>query len=353
MSETASQVLPAAVCIACGGRGTWHAARQDLVCQSCGTTITAAAGASSPIDSFALLPRLRDRPDSGRDWQPRATHLRCRSCQSLVNYDEHIVGRVCEACGTPALVPCDATGAPVFPSGVLPFRITEAEARARLTQALAAGHLFRRRGKRSPIESVRAVYVPCWIFSAKIFCRWRGEKQETDREGQTRRVGIDGVVDRAFTDFIVPAARSIPAALLNSIGPFALADMSGYDTRYLAGSSVEIYGTNMWDAWDEASGRMQAEVDAQLGSDSGCWPSQLETWPEWSEQRCTHVLVPAYVMSCREGRHLYQGIVNGATGKTASAQPPDRTVTIVLVVIALAILAAVGYGVAWIVRSLI
>src|SRR5262245_34216111 len=118
-------------CPSCGGVTSWNAARFALVCQSCGTASDAPAAAGG-VDHFSLLPRLADRPDSGRDWQPTATHLRCRSSQSIVTYDEHVVGRSCEACGTPALVPTDRTGAPVVPSGVLPFKLPESGAREHL-----------------------------------------------------------------------------------------------------------------------------------------------------------------------------------------------------------------------------
>src|SRR5262245_12254133 len=162
------------------------------------------AAPTGPIDCFALLPRLGDRPDSGRDWQPRATHLRCRACQSLVAYDAHIVGRTCEACGTPGLVPSDETGVPVTPSGILPFRVGEADARTKVTEWL------RSKGCRNAaVETSRAVYVPCWVFNASVSCRWRGEKERTDRDGRSERIAIDGVVERAFDDYVVPASRSI------------------------------------------------------------------------------------------------------------------------------------------------
>ena len=113
----AAESVGAAACVSCGGGLAWNAARQRLVCRSCGTDAAEPASPAGAVEHFPLLPRLADRPDSGRDWQPRATHLRCRSCQAIVAYDEHVVGRACDACGTPALVPSDATGAPVLPAG--------------------------------------------------------------------------------------------------------------------------------------------------------------------------------------------------------------------------------------------
>jgi hypothetical protein len=100
---------------------------------------------------------------------------------------------------------------------------------------------------------------------------WRGEIQRT-RKGETQIIAIDGVVERAFDGYIVPASGSLPADLVRSVEPFPLTDLCSYDTRYLAGSTVEVYAMNMWDAWDVASARMQAELDAELKKDSKCSP---------------------------------------------------------------------------------
>ncbi len=126
---TASAAFP---CATCGDQAVWHAGRQEVVCPSCGTTVATRPEAAGPVTSFAVLPRLRDRPSSGRDWQAVATRVRCTACNAIMEYGAGVAGRNCDACASPALMPSDETGAPVSPSGVLPFRITESDARTRL-----------------------------------------------------------------------------------------------------------------------------------------------------------------------------------------------------------------------------
>jgi hypothetical protein len=58
----------------------------------------------------------------------------------------------------------------------------------------------------------------------------------------------------------------------------------------------------MWDAWDVASQRMTEDLNAELKAESGCSLDALETWPDWSAERCAHVLVPAYTMTCRHAK---------------------------------------------------
>jgi hypothetical protein len=333
-------------CVTCGGAGTWHPGRQQLICSSCGSAIAVPPGPPGAVTGFDLMPLLADRPDSGRDWKAAATQVRCTACQTVMKFEPGVSGRNCEACGSPALVPCHETGAPVSPSGVLPFRITEADARTHLSAWFTTLWMFPRAHERPVIDTVRAVYLPCWTFSARVHCRWRGEITRT-RNGETRTVAIDGVIDSSYDDYLVPAARSLPWDLLESIEPFPMPDVAVYDTRYLAGSIVELYAVNMWDAWDTASQRMQDELNAELKADSKCRPEALETWPKWSDQRAKHLLVPVYMVTYQHGARTFEAGVNGCTGEVAGTRPRDVAGEIVAWALLLTFVGAVIYGIAW------
>ena len=341
MTSPLPESLTAPSCVSCAGVVAWNATRQQPVCRSCGTEAPVAEPAAG-VEHFPLLPRLADRPDSGRDWQPRPTHLRCRSCQSVVACDQHVVGRACEACRTPALVPSDATGVPVMPSGVLPFRLTEVDARARFTDWLKTQH-----ARRMAVDTVRGLYLPCWMFNARVSCRYRGERERTNHDGESERIAIDGLVELSFDDYLIPATNTIDADTVASLAPFPAADMRGYDAHYLAGFTTEVFTRNMWDSWDAASARMEKELNAALATDSKCYPSMLETWPEWRDHRGALVLVPAYVIAYRHKKKDYQAVVNGSTGETTGSRPWVPMDILVLGIL-FTILAAIGYGIYWV-----
>jgi hypothetical protein len=351
MNDVPSAV-PAHRCENCGGLGTWHPARLALVCPSCGTVVVLPPESWGPVLGFPLLPSLRDRPDSGRDWRPQATHLLCRSCHSVVRYSGHVVGRNCDACGAPALMPCDGSGAPVVPEGVLPFRITLDAARQAVTEWLGSHRMLRRRGV-AVIDTAETLYLPYWAFTARVQCRWRGEVQRTNRQGETRRIGIDGEVDRAFDDYLEPASGSALATLLRSVEPFPMADVRPYDERYLAGSTVETYNINMWDGWDRASARMHQQLNDELERDSKCSPDALETWPKWSGEQCTHLLVPAYVITYQHRGQRYQTVVNGWTARVAGTAPRDVLVEILSGVILLTVALGLIYAAFRVIRGLV
>ncbi len=132
-----------------------------------------------------------------------------------------------------------------------------------------------------------------------------------------------------------------------------MADLARYDTAYLAGTHVEVYGVNLWDAWDAASARMHAEFDAALRKDAKVLStSMLETWPEWSGERCHHVLVPAYVVDYRYGSQPYVAVVNGRTGAIAGRKPLNLGAELIVVAVALMIVVGLVYGGVQLVRWL-
>ncbi|MFI5077951.1 MAG: hypothetical protein ACHQRO_11445 [Vicinamibacteria bacterium] len=324
-------------CVACGAHGTWHPGRQAVVCPACGTAIETAGGVPAAPEAFEFLHLLRDRPDSGRDWQPGATRVRCDACGTQMDYPAYLAGRDCEGCGSPALIPCDETGAPVHPSGIVPFLLTEPEARERVAAWLEKQRPTGSR-RRFAIDTMRALYVPGWTFSARARVPWRAERLRTNRKGETERESIDGVVDVTIDHDFVPATASVPADLLAQADPFDAADLVAYDPRYLAGYEVEVYAVNLWDAWDASDAQMQRRVDSAVRADAGRDAGGLETWPEWSGQRCRHVLVPVYAVTYTYGGQRYDALVNGRAGWVRGRTPSDPLGCLISIVVLLGIL---------------
>jgi hypothetical protein len=337
-------------CPACGGHGIWSPVKQHVACRSCQSVVPLRPAAAGPVGGFAFIALLRDRPDSGRDWKPTATQVRCTTCLAVSTYDAQIVGRACDACGAPTMIPCDATGAPVNPGALLPFRISPEEAREKLTQWIKGQRVLRRRRHGASFDSVSALYLPCWAFSAHYHCAWRGEAEI--RSGDDRkRVGIDGVVELDFADILIPATATLPHSMWDKVEPFPLSESLPFDTRYLAGFTVETYAVNMWDAWDAASARMQQEADRALKRDSSDNVAALEAWPKWTAERCKHVLVPLYRATYRHRGETYEVVVNGYTGTIEGTRPWDPIVDTLVVILMIAVPLGIIAGLVWLVRA--
>jgi hypothetical protein len=327
-------------CPACGKHGVWDPARQALACRSCGTIIDPAPATSGPVESFEFIPLLRDRPDSGRDWQPGATRVRCSTCGTSMDYPAYLAGRNCEGCGSPTLVACDATGAPVHPSAVAPFALTETDARDRVVDWLEKKRPIGSR-RRGVIDTVRAVYLPCWMFTAQVRVPWRAERPKRNRDGEWEREPVDGVVELDWDGELAPGTASLPADLLERIEAASTADLRPYDPRYLAGYEVELYGINLWDAWDPIDTRMRGRVDWAVQRAAGLTSVGLETWPEWTAQRCRHVLVPVYAVEYTFAGERYLALVNGRSGTVAGRFAKDWIGIAIGVTVLLAVLAGI------------
>lgn len=226
----------------------------------------------------------------------------------------------------------------------MPFAIGDGDARDRLAAWLRARRPLGSR-RRPTVDRVRAVYVPCWTFSAKVRVPWRAEEQRTDRDGRTEQIAIDGVEALSFDDEVVAAAASIPAELLRRIDPVVAAGLVPYDARYCAGYQVEVYAVNLWDAWDAADARFQNETDRAVRAAAGRGAIGLETWPEWSDQVCRQVLVPVYVVDYTFGGAAHMALVHGHSGQVDGTHAPDRLARLLAIAVLLAVLA----GAIWLV----
>lgn len=308
-------------CHACAGHCAWHAVRQTVVCVSCGTALELAPARMDPVERFDLVPLLRDRADSGREWQPVATSVRCAACHAVTHLRAGIAATACEACGAASLVVIDQAGAPISPTGVVPFCLSEAQALDAIGTWIADHARWDFGRPHAASDAIRTVYLPCWDYFAHAHCPWRMEVTRKDRDGTMERVVRSGEVEQDF-EVTQPAVTSVPLDLLAAIEPFDLGAALPFDSRYLAGATVEHYTVNMWDAWDAASAQMRTRLDKAVRDDARTWVSMPdETWPSWSQESARLLLVPVFVCEYRARGRVWPVLVNGATGKVAGEWP--------------------------------
>jgi hypothetical protein len=79
----------------------------------------------------------------------------------------------------------------------------------------------------------------------------------------------------------------------------------------------------------------------------------VETWPEWSGQRCRHVLAPVYVVDYRFAGRQETALINGASGLVGAPKPPDPIAMVRGVVVLLAIVGGLGWLLVTLVRFLL
>jgi hypothetical protein len=238
---------------------------------------------------------------------------------------------------------------PVPPTGVVPFGLTEAEARERYAAWVAKQRPLGSR-RQAIIEAVRAVYVPCWTFSARVRVPWRAMKLQSkqkrrdhENDSSFESVPIDGVVDLAFDDEIVPATDSVPADLVTALQPAPVADLIPCLPNAAADPLNAPCTVSLRQAWDTVDARLQTQVTLAVHRDAGLTATDLESWPEWSDQQCRLVLAPIFVVDYRFGGEPYIAVVHGRSGAVEGRKPPDWIARVIAAVVLLAVLA----GLVW------
>ena len=118
-------------CPACGAEAVWNPGRQKLVCPFCGTESPAPAGVEGAAKEHDLVAALAKFDPASSGWATAKRQVRCQSCRAISVLDPSRQAQNCEFCGSAQLVPYDETAPAFRPESVLPFRVTESDARDR------------------------------------------------------------------------------------------------------------------------------------------------------------------------------------------------------------------------------
>src|SRR5512147_2070525 len=329
-------------CPACGGEAVWNPARQKLVCPFCGTASSASQDASGAIVEHDLAAALRGLGDERRGWLAEKRQVKCQSCNAISVLDPARQAQTCEFCGLAQLVPYAEEKPGFRPESVLPFQVSEPQARERIRAWFGKLWLAPNRLRKSALtDTVRGVYLPYWTFDAQVEADWTAEAghyyyttESYVENGQTRTrqvqhvrwVPAAGHVSHFFDDDLVCASIGVHPALVRGIEPFPTGELKAYDPVYVAGWVVERYQIDLKAAAERARAAMQAKLEALCGQQvPGDTYRNLSVRADWSGQTYKHILAPAWLLSYDYGRRAFQCAINGVTGAVAGEYPKSSS----------------------------
>ena len=339
-------------CPACGGEANWNPAKQKLVCPFCGTESPAKLDAAGAIVEHDLVVALRGIGDDRRGWQAEKRQVRCQSCNAISILDPKRQAQNCEFCGSAQLVPYAETKSAFRPESMLPFKVSEPQARDRIRAWYGKLWLAPNALKRRALtDTVRGVYLPYWTFDARVDAAWTAEAghyyttTETYSEGgrtQTRQVRqvrwepAAGRVRHFFDDDLICASVGVHPGLLRGIEPFPTGELKPYDAGYVTGWVVERYQIDLVAAAQRARDGMDAKLQALCAQQiQGDTFRNLDVRPDYSGQTFKHILAPVWLLSYTYGRSAYQCAMNGVTGAIAGEYPksPWKVALLVLALV--------------------
>ena len=351
MAETVA--LSKFTCPACGGEAIWNPAKQKLVCPFCGTEAPAKADATGAIVEHDLVAALRGIGDEARGWQAEKRQVKCRSCNAISVLDPSRQAQNCEFCGSAQLVPYEEAKPAFRPESVLPFKVSEAEARERIRSWygrlwLAPSAL----AKKALTDTVRGIYLPYWTFDAHVDAEWTAEAghyytttetYEQDGRTQTRQVQhvrwepAAGRLQHFFDDDLVCASVGVRPELMRGIEPFPTTGLKPYEAGYVAGWIVERYQIDLPAAAQRARDAMDAKLQTLCAQQiPGDTFRNLSVRADYSAQTFKHLLAPVWFLSYTYGARAFQCAMNGING-TIRGEYPKSPWKIALLVLGIVI----------------
>ncbi len=339
MAKAGVQRFP---CQNCGADMRYDPQASAMKCPYCGTVQAVPASVAEGLDRVEERP-LEEylTPSLARMGQlsSAAQQVQCSGCGSVVTFEPPEVAGECPFCGAQIVSQPRAADPLVAPEGVLPFAITEKQARASVKDWLGSRWFAPNALKKQAQQGgVSGVYVPFWTYDAQTYSRYRGERGEyyyeteyyTDSEGnrqsrqvrKTRWYSASGSVERFFDDVLIAATRSIPTNKLDALEPWGLENIKAYEPAYLSGYKAQRYQVELAEGFDLAKGVMARVIDSDVRRDIGGDEQRVHSIDtHYSAVTFKHILLPIYISAYRYQGKVYQVIVNARTGEVQGDRP--------------------------------
>ncbi len=332
------------VCRMCGGKMAFESGGKMLQCHYCGheQSILDAINSGAMVqehDFAATMATVKGHAS------PVGTQtFTCKGCGADFVLAPDVLSVNCSYCGSSHVVELSESRRLIPPEGVVPFAVSQKEARAAFHRWLKRKNL--RKVQASP---VRGLYMPAWTFDMTGEIRWQGYAYQDDSGyslggvtiglgssrrrrssyGQGRRkVKKQGSYPLYEDDVLVPASHTLPADLfIKEVDRFVLGDVVPYDQAYLADWPAQVYQIAVSDASLVARRKVlekmlrfvKTRVRVSLGSVQDL---QINTSAVVVES-FKLVLLPVWVARYRHQETTYQVLINGQMGKVRAQVPQN------------------------------
>ena len=317
---------------------------EDLFCANCGTEAPHDAGRGAPD----LAGVGRGSSDSAQRTALSTHNFECRGCGASMSYDASAGALRCPFCGSEKLD--EQQDAKVLRANwVVPFAIDEQEALARLRQWL--GGSFWRPGdlaQAAKVTTLRQVYVPFWVFAARVFTCWTADTNQTPPGARGDWFPLAGENRATYRGVLVGASSVLTPAETHAICPYELS--AGVPPEQVDLDNV-VY----------EQFRVQRKYARPLAH-AGLEDLERQACSQFVPGRCRNmkvnlrvegltgepVLLPVWIMAYRYRDDVYRFLVNGQTGTCTGTAPTSyrKIAAVIGIVVAVIVTIVVCAGIA-------
>jgi len=315
-------------CPQCGAAIAWDPSKSALHCGYCDYTAEARQGEQVEEGEFTEAALAR----GARGWGSERPELHCEGCGAVLTIDPGHLATTCPFCGSNHVGVRQATEASLRPGWVVPFTVPTEVATQTATGWVGQGWLRPPGAVRAAhLDAFMGVYLPHWVFAARLDCRYECEvgvdRWETVyRNGKSERRRVthwswkSGAVSRQLDGVVVPGTERV--AGLSRAGDWPLESLIPYTPDVLVGFAAQAYDVALPDAWERGRRPMRAIAAAAARSDAGGDRQRnFSAAVDFNEEAWRYALLPVWVSTYTWGGRSWVVLVNGATGEVGGTRP--------------------------------
>ena len=290
-------------CASCGSPAKFDIASQVYHCQYCG----AETGIKETLQEKQGFRKLHREGLEHAERKFPLYSCSCTGCGATIVFSENEALTDCAFCGR-SLVRKDYLGVEGFPELLIPFKLTEDEARARLSDWCSKNSSKREaRELKRHSDELRGFYLPYELVKGPTNCT-------VHREGTGRAYHALGFLEGSFINTSV----QLDNLLLDGMEPYNTDEIREFEFSYLAGQRVKIRDIDD----TETAVRVRNEIAAnyEIHISKTMETKAVNVAPDTDSLLKLSAVLPAYYL--RAGNTL--AAVNGQTGKVAVRESKDR-----------------------------
>lgn len=294
-------------CKGCGGKQSFNIARQQYICAHCGS-VTELDSQKAEFRNWRRIQQQRNL--LSRD---QAKTFACPSCgaQTIASADD--ASTKCPFCQN-TMVDANFSGTDL-PEVIIPFKITQKEAEAKLRAWLAA---HKSNTAAQTIEKNMSRFTGCYLPYHIVRGALEGDMSLTTQSGEAYKYPFKAYLSHT----VVNASKDWNNMFLDGIEPFDFDDTRAFDFRYLNEQKAKIQNV-------EAKGltyRIQEETKRELYDDLSekVRTKEVSVIMHDQDNESVRALMPVYLLQCENG---IAAAVNGQTGKVSVATGKKKNLT--------------------------
>lgn len=330
-------------CSNCAAELKFQPGTEHLVCPYCKTD-NIITDHTIPIEEIDYESFIRTQSSTEEIIEYR--EVKCRSCGAETTFPPNVSSIECPYCNNSLIMEGGSNRKVMRPRALLPFKVTEQEARVHFEKWLKGKWFLPvdlKRARRID-ERLVGIYIPYWTFDSRTDTEYNGQRgihytttipvqkmvngkmvMTTQTVVKTRWHHVSGRVKVNFDDTLIVAGTSLPVKYIDMLEPFDLHNLVPFDEKFLAGFRTEFYRIDVREAFDLVKVKMGRIINGHIRTDIGGDEQRiLSSHTQFEDVTFKHILLPIWVSAFRYNNKVFRFMINGRSGETHGERPYDK-----------------------------